>query len=173
LAASTLLHPSKPRRRSRPKTAAGENASPSNIGKVFPSSTRKAKTDRIFRDIAKHRAAAIRHDHCVDIECEAEGKVSDDELFYLQHNTKNAFDEMMLWARAVIITRPTTRRGLIHQARYLASLITEPEACGSGGPHLPDKMNGHPWWLVFLNHLASGLRKMAGELDPQEEGIGQ
>jgi hypothetical protein len=94
-------------------------------------------------------------------------------LFYLQHNTKNAFDEMMLWARAVIITRPTTRRGLIHQARYLASLITEPEACGSGGPHLPDKMNGHPWWLVFLNHLASGLRKMAGELDPQEEGIGQ
>jgi len=34
---------------------------------------------------------------------------------------------MMLWARAVIIGRPTTRRGLIYQARYLASLITEPE----------------------------------------------
>ena len=111
--------------------------------------------------------AAAHYDRCVDIEGEAEGKVSDGEFFYLQNNTRNAFETMMLFARCVIIQRPTTRRGLIYQARYLASLITEPEACDSGGPHLPDKMNGHPWWLVFLNSLAGGLRKMAGEFGEQ------
>jgi len=68
------------------------------------------ETDRIFRSIAEHRAAAAHYDCCVEIECEAEGKVSADEFFYLQHNTGNAFDTMMLWARALIVDRPTTRR---------------------------------------------------------------
>ena len=77
--------------------------------------------DKIFGAIAEHRAAAAHFDRCVDIEGEAEGKASTNEYSHLQHNTKNAFDEMMLWARAVILTRPTTRRGLIHQVRYLVS----------------------------------------------------
>jgi len=41
----------------------------------------EGEMDRIFRDIAKHQAAAVHYDRCVDIECEAEGKVSDDEFF--------------------------------------------------------------------------------------------
>jgi hypothetical protein len=51
---------------------------------------------------------------------------------------------MMLWVRCVILDRPTTRRGLIHQARYLASQFSETEGCASGGPHLPDKIGERP-----------------------------
>jgi hypothetical protein len=50
----------------------------------------------IFRHIAEHRAAIAHYDRCVDVEQEAEGKVSDDEHLHLKRNTKNAFDEMML-----------------------------------------------------------------------------
>jgi hypothetical protein len=32
-----------------------------------------------------------------------------------------------------MLCRPTTRRGLIHQARYLASQFNDPAACNSGG----------------------------------------
>src|ERR1700737_2209331 len=52
--------------------------------------------DPIFRSIAKHRAAVTHYERCLDIEQDAEGKASTDEYSHLQHNTKNAFDEMML-----------------------------------------------------------------------------
>ena len=123
--------------------------------------------DMIFRSIAEHRTASSHYDRCVKIESEAEFNVSEDEFFYLQHNTRNAFETMMLWARAVIIDRPTTRRGLIYKARYLVSQFDDPSGCNGGCTHLPDKMNGHPWPLVFLNSLAGGLRKMAGEFGEQ------
>jgi hypothetical protein len=35
-----------------------------------------------------------------------EGKVSNNGYFYLKYNTKNAFDNMMLFARCVILYRP-------------------------------------------------------------------
>jgi hypothetical protein len=124
--------------------------------------------DKIFRHIAEHRAAAAHYDRCVTVEQEAEGKVSADEYSHLQRNTSNAFDEMMLWARCVVITRPTTRRGLIHQARYLASQFNDLEGCGQGCMYLPDKIGDRPWPMAFLQGLAAGLRKMAGELDPQD-----
>jgi hypothetical protein len=128
--------------------------------------------DPIFQDIAKHRAAIVHYDRCIDIESAAEERdASADELFYIHNNSKLAFDEMMLRARAVILTRPTTRRGLIHQARYLASQFTDTAGCESGGPYLPDKIGEQPWQLAFLRSLAAGLRKMAGELDaPQSKG---
>ena len=59
------------------------------------------------------------------VENDAEGKVSANEYSYLQRNTRNAFDELMLFARCVILTRPTARRGLIRQARYLAAQFSE------------------------------------------------
>jgi hypothetical protein len=127
----------------------------------------EGEEDRIFRHIAEHRAAVAHYDRCVDIEGEAEGKVSEDEFFYLQHNTRNAFDTMMLWARAVIGCCPTTRRGLIHQARYLVSQFNEEDG---GCTYLPEMIGDRPWPMAFLRHLATGLRKMAGELDPQDEG---
>jgi len=55
------------------------------------------------------------------------------EQSFLQKNSVYAFQQMMMFARAVILCRPTTRRGLIHQARYLASQFNDPAACNSGG----------------------------------------
>jgi hypothetical protein len=115
--------------------------------------------DKIFHDIAKHREAAAHFDHCVNIQSDAEGKVSDDEFFYIRHNTSNACDMMMMCGRAVINCRPSTRRGLIHQARYLAAQFDQNGEC----VHLPETMNEQPWPHAFLRALAGGLRKMAGE----------
>jgi hypothetical protein len=109
------------------------------------------EADPIFHEIARHRDAAAHYERCVTIEGEAEGVVSDNEYFHLQRNTNNAFEDMMLFARALILRRPTTRRGLIHQARYLASQITDPDGCASGGPNLPDHIgvDEKPWPLAF------------------------
>jgi hypothetical protein len=127
--------------------------------------------DPIFQEIAKHRAAIVQFDRCVEVENAAEERgATENELFYLRHNTKLAGDNLMLWARAVILCRPTTRRGLIHQVRYLASQFTEPEACKSGGPYLPDNIGEDPWQLAFLRNLAAGLRKMGTELDAPKQG---
>jgi hypothetical protein len=122
--------------------------------------------DEIFRHIAEHRDAIAHYDRCVDVQGDAEGKVSADELAHLQRNTHHAFEQMMLFARCVIIVRPTTRRGLIHQARYLVSQFSDPIGCKSGCTYLPDDVTGQPWPLAFLRSLAAGLRKMGGELDP-------
>src|ERR1700682_1101781 len=127
--------------------------------------------DEIFRFLAQHRAAADHYDRCVTVENEAEGKVSDSEFFYLQNNTRNAFEQMMLFARCVILQRPTTRRGLIHQARYLVSQFSDPDGCASGGWSLPDKVGERPWPMAFLQSLAAGLRKMAGELDADGKDV--
>jgi hypothetical protein len=129
--------------------------------------------DVIFRHIAEHRAAVTHYDRCVDVEGEAEGKISASEYACIQRNTHNAFQEMMLFARCIILTRPTTRRGLIHQARYLATQFSEHVGWDEGAGqniYLPDKINDRPWFAAFLQSLAAGLRKMAGELDPANEG---
>jgi len=126
--------------------------------------------DPVFFDIARHRAAIAHYDRCVTVEDEAEGKVSDDEYFYLQHNTKNAFNNLMLFARCLILCRPTTRRGLIHQARYLVSQFNDLPGCQQGCTYLPDDIGERPWPMAFLQSLATGLRKMGGELDPQDKG---
>jgi hypothetical protein len=127
--------------------------------------------DQIFRHIADHRAAIAHYDRCVDVEGEAEGKVSSDEFSHLQRNTSNAFEEMMMFARAVIIVRPTTRRGLIHQARYLASQFNEIKVLEGHCSYLPDFIGADekPWQLAFLQSLAAGLRKMAGEFEKGKE----
>jgi hypothetical protein len=98
-----------------------------------------AGEEEIFRAIAEHRAAVVHCERCVEIEQAAEGEVSADEYAHLERNTKNAFDETMLWARAIIVGRSTTRRGLTHQARYLAAQFDDPIGCS----HLPDDV-GQP-----------------------------
>jgi hypothetical protein len=132
-----------------------------------------SEEDRIFRCIADHREAATHYDRCVDVEQEAEGKASADEYSYLQHNTKNAFDEMVRFARCLILGRPTTRRGLIHQVRYLVSQFNDLVGCQGGCMYLPDLIDEQPWAMAFLRSLAAGLRKMGGELDPADEGSRQ
>jgi hypothetical protein len=107
----------------------------------------------------------------VTVEQDAEGKVSEDEHFHLRRNTSNACDRMMHFARCVILHRPTTRRGLIHQARYLVSQFNDVEACDdSPCLYLPDNIDERPWPMAFLQSLAAGLRKMGGELDAPKEG---
>jgi len=129
--------------------------------------------DEIFRFIAQHREAAAHYDRCVTVEQEAEGKVSDSEFFYLKNNTSNAFEQMMLFARCVILQRPTTRRGLIHQARYLVSQFNDLEGCKQGCMYLPDDIGERPWPMAFLQSLAAGLRKMGRGLDAPKEGSRQ
>ena len=126
--------------------------------------------DHIFRHIADHRAAAVHYGRCVTVEQEAEGKVSDDEFSYLQRNTSIACDQMMLFARCVILVRPTTRHGLIHQVRYLVSQFNDLVGCHQGCMYLPDDIGERPWPMAFLQSLAAGLRKMAGEPDPSNDG---
>jgi len=126
--------------------------------------------DQIFRYIAEHRAAITHYDQCVTAENDAEGEASANEFLYLQHNTKNAFDRLMLWARCVIVHRPTTRRGLIHQARYLGAQYSKHVGWDEGGCqtiYLPEQINDRPWVASFLRSLSSGLRKMSEEFpDP-------
>jgi hypothetical protein len=62
------------------------------------------------------------------------------------------------------------RRGIVFQARYLASQFNDLEGCKGGCMYLPDDIRERPWPMVFLQSLAAGLRKMAGELDPADEG---
>jgi hypothetical protein len=134
--------------------------------------------DHIFRHIAEHRAAIAHYDHCVTVENDAEGKVSADEHFYIQQNTSAAFDRLMLWARCVIASHPTTRRGLIHQARYLAAQFSEHVGRDAGACqniYLPTQINDRPWVATFLRSLAAGLRKMSGEFPdspPKRSGVG-
>jgi len=120
--------------------------------------------DFIFRHIAAHRRAIDHYDRCVTIESDSEGKVSASEYAFIQHNSRNAFDEMICHAKGIILCKPTTRRSLIHQARYLAAQFSEHEgACQN--IYLPDKIGDRPWVAAFLQTLSAGLRKMAGELD--------
>jgi len=91
------------------------------------------EADPIFSKIAKYRETAAHFSHCVDISSAAEGKVSKAGYLHLQNNASNASDLMMLHARGLILCRPTTRRGLIHQVRYLAAQFTDPVGCASGG----------------------------------------
>jgi hypothetical protein len=126
--------------------------------------------DGIFRRIADHREEAAHYERCVSAENDAEGKASAEEFAHLQANSHNAFKQMMLFARALILCRPTTRRGLIHQARYLASQFNDFEGCEGGCMYLPDSIDEQRWPMTFLQSLAAGLRKMAGEFDPANEG---
>jgi hypothetical protein len=129
--------------------------------------------DFIFRHIAAHRRAIDHYDRCVTVESEAEDKVSASEYAFIQHNARNAYHEMICHAKGIILSRPTTRRGLIHQARYLAAQFDKDVGYDEGAKqlmYLPDEINDRPWVAAFLKSLAAGLRKMAGELDSPNEG---
>jgi hypothetical protein len=75
----------------------------------------------------------------------------------------------MLHARGLILFRPITRRGLIHQARYLAAQFDEHVDGETFCTHLPDMIGERSWPEAYLRSLAGGLRKMADEF-PEQEG---
>jgi hypothetical protein len=119
--------------------------------------------DRAIFRIAEHRAAVAAYDRCVDDECDAEGKIHDEDFARLEAATKQAFDQMMFAARCLIIDVPTTRTGLIRWTTYLRKLLIDGNACDSGSPYLPNKINGKPWVDTLLAALSSRLRKMGDE----------
>jgi len=128
--------------------------------------------DPIFFEITRHRAAAAHHDRCVDVHQEAEGKVSADEFSHLQRNTRIAWDEMMLFARCVI-SLPADHPPRLDPSGALPfsfAVSTIWRAARAVACISPTRLASGPWAMAFLQSLAAGLRKMAGELDPQNEG---
>ncbi|OAF11786.1 hypothetical protein AYJ54_07965 [Bradyrhizobium centrolobii] len=83
--------------------------------------------------------------------------------------SERAFDEMMFAARCLIIDVPTTRTGLMRWTQYLRKLRIDWNACGSGSPYLPDKINSKPWTDTFLRALSTQLRKMGDGPSPRRK----
>jgi hypothetical protein len=119
--------------------------------------------DPIFHEIERHLNASMAYNRAVEAETAAEGKVSESEYERLQDVTKTAFDDMMLFARALVLVGPKSRQGLMRVARYLALQFNDPVGCQNGCQYMPDEINGHPWPKVFLGALARNLRKMGAE----------
>lgn len=116
----------------------------------------EGKADPVFRHIAEHRAAIKHYDHCVATEPD-----NSDEAHL-------AYKQMERCAKALIVCRPTTRRGLIHQAQYLAVQFS-PHVGWDEGAHdliyLPNEIGNRPWVAAFLRGLSASLRKMGAEFD--------
>jgi len=120
----------------------------------------------IYRCIERHRAAVDAYNQAVETHCAAEGKVSVREYEALQATSSAAFQDMMLFGRVLAIQTAKTRRGLIHQANYLAAQFNDLEGCENGCIYMPERINGRPWPEVFLRRLARQLRRMGPELEP-------
>ncbi|MBR1277497.1 hypothetical protein [Bradyrhizobium sp. AUGA SZCCT0283] len=100
----------------------------------------------------------------------AEGKVSHGEFFYLQRNTRAAFEQMMLFC--TLRDPPTPDHAPPPDPSSAISRRAVQRTCWLGRGacetiYRPEKINDRPWFAAFLHSLAAGLRKMAGELDPK------
>jgi hypothetical protein len=118
----------------------------------------EGEADPIFRHIAAHRVAINHYDHCIEIDSD---------------ETHLAFEQMERRAEALILCRPTTRRGLIHQAQYLAAQFSVGIGWDEGAHdniYLPGEISNRPWVAAFLRSLAAGLRKMGGEFEVESKG---
>jgi hypothetical protein len=124
----------------------------------------KGNDDRIFHEIERHLNACITYNNAVEAESAAEDKVSAKQWEAVQAASRVAYDDLMLFARALVIVRPTSRQGLIRVAQYLAGQFNER---GGGCTYMPNEINGKPWPQVFLGTLALSLRKMGAEF-PKE-----
>jgi hypothetical protein len=99
--------------------------------------------DPIFFEIERHQRAVEAYDKAVDAENAAEGKVSAEEFAYLQNCTKFAFDQMMLFARCLVIVNAKSRAGLIALAKYLEQQFNDRDGCQNGCMYMADDINGH------------------------------
>jgi hypothetical protein len=100
--------------------------------------------DTACHRIAQHRAAVSLYDLCVDAENDAEGWVSDEDFAHLQQATCKALNDMMFFARCLIIDLPTTRTGMLRWTRYMRKLLVDWRGTNSGSPYLPDKLGDEP-----------------------------
>ena len=107
----------------------------------------KDESDPIFFEIARHRAAVASYNYAVD----------NDEYSY------GLREDMLFMARIVVLTEPTTRRGLIALAKYLEAQF-DMEADCAGCTSMGDKIGRKPWPQVAMKTLRQALSHMAAEL---------
>jgi hypothetical protein len=105
------------------------------------------RPDPIFHEIERHRKAWEAYTAVVDAEAENSGHLC-------QH--------LFLMSKVLVLTRPTTRRGLIAIADYLEKQFDKEADC-AGCTFMADQIGGKLWPQVFLRTLRLALRAMAGE----------
>jgi len=102
----------------------------------------------VLRAIERHRQAVQSYNAAVDADSEASGENC---------------SQMFLMSRALILTRPTTRAGMIAFVRYVETQF-DMEADCYGCMSIADKIGERPWPQVLMRTLALSLRAMASEL---------
>lgn len=109
--------------------------------------------DPIFREIARHQKAVAAYNAAL---------AADDEGSAPE--TANAYAEMMMASKCLIIGSTKTRAGLIAQARYLLTLFDMEMDCG-GCSTIEDQMGSkqQPGPQMFMRVLALNLRSMGAE----------
>jgi hypothetical protein len=109
---------------------------------------RDKSEDPVFVAIERHRQALQSYNAAVGADSNTSGKDCDD---------------MFLMSRVLILTRPTTRAGMIALVRYLETQF-DIEADCYGCMSIADKIGDKPWPQVLMRTLALALRGMASEL---------
>ena len=104
--------------------------------------------------IERHRQALRSYNAAVEADSDASGKNCND---------------MFLMSRVLILTRPTTRAGMIAFVRYLETQF-DMEADCYGCMSIADKIGDKPWPQVLMRTLALSLRAMASELPKTARG---
>lgn len=103
--------------------------------------------DPIFFAITRHRAAFVAYEFAVQTG---------------QHSS-HLHADLLLMSRIVVLTEPTTRRGLIALAKYLDQQF-DMEADCDRCVSMDDKIGREPWPKVALKTLRRALSHMAPEL---------
>ncbi|WP_213773426.1 hypothetical protein [Bradyrhizobium sp. dw_78] len=120
-----------------------------------PPPSRDKSEDPVFAAIERHRHALQSYNAAVEADSDTSGKRCDD---------------MFLMSRVLILTRPTTRAGLIAFVRYLETQF-DIEADCYGCMSIADKIGDQPWPQVLMRTLALSLRAMASKL-PKAARVG-
>jgi hypothetical protein len=109
---------------------------------------RDKSEDPVFVAIERHQQALRSYSAAVEADSDASGTRCDD---------------MFLMSRVLILTRPTTRAGMIALVRYLETQF-DMEADCYGCMSIADKIGDKPWPQVLMRTLALSLRAMASEM---------
>lgn len=119
-----------------------------------PAPSRDKTEDPVLAAIERHRQALRSYNAAVEADSDASGKNCND---------------MFLMSRVLILTRPTTRAGMIAFVRYLETQF-DMEADCYGCMSIADKIGDKPWPQVLMRTLALSLRAMASELPKTARG---
>jgi hypothetical protein len=136
-----------PRGRSALRLIAGADVSTDEATETPPANRDKSE-DPAFVAIERHRQAVQTYSAAVDADSDTSGRDC---------------DHMFLMSRVLILTRPTTRAGMIAFVRYLETQFDMKADC-YGCMSIADMIGDQPWPQVLMRTLALSLRAMASEL---------